>query len=182
MTRIFMWFAIFCIFLSAGCSRKEKPAISIGPIQITASEFEEAYQKAKASRSPEVSRKEFLDALITRKLVLQEAETLGLDKDPQLLESLQFFWEQALMRLVLARKLNELALIGKVSEKDIETYYQRHKESDFPGKELSEVRGQIRALLFRIKQQLELQRWTSSLKKNSSININYDLLQIPKDK
>jgi hypothetical protein len=182
MTKVFICFAIFCVFLSAGCSGKEKPAISIGTIQITASEFEDAYLKTKVSRGTEISRKEFLDFLITRKLVLQEAEILGLDKDPQFLESLQSFWEQALLKLVLARKLNEWSLIGKVSEKEIETYYQRHKESDFPGKELSEVRGQIKALLFRIKQQLEIQRWTSSLKRNSSINIDYDLLQIPKDK
>lgn len=182
MKRIFIWIAIFCAFLASGCVKKEKAAISIGPITLTAEEFENDYQKTKGARTGELSRKEFLDVLISRKLVLQEAEVLGLDKDPQFLESLQLFWEQSLLKLVLARKINEFNLSCKVSGKEISEYYQRHKESDFQGKELSEVQDQIKTLLFRIKQQLELQRWTASLKKNASIYIDYDLLRIPKDK
>jgi len=182
MTRVFIWLAIFCVFLSAGCAKKEEPAINIGSIVITAEEFEQAYQKSRSFRPGELSRKEFLDNLVTRKLILQEAEVLGLDKDQQFLESLQLFWEQALMKLVLARKLNELTLVCRVSEKEISDYFLRHKENDFQGKELTGVHDQIKTLLHRIKQQLELQRWTSSLKKKAIINIDYGLLQIPRDK
>jgi hypothetical protein len=182
MKKIFIWSAIFCLFLSGGCAQKEKPAISIGPITLTVDEFEAAYQKAKGPKAGDVSRKEFLDVLVSRKLVLQEAEILGLDKDPQFLESLQLFWEQALLKLVLARKLNELALICRISDKEISDYYQRHKESDFKDKEFSEVKDQIKTLLYRIKQQLELQRWTASLRKKSKIDIDYEVLGIPKDK
>jgi hypothetical protein len=182
MRKIFIWLVISIVFLSGGCAKKEKPAISIGPITLTAEEFEDAYQKAKGPRSGEISRKEFLDTLVSRKLVLQEAEILGLDKDPQFLESLQLFWEQALLKLVLARKINEFALICKVSGKEILEYYQRHKDSDFQGKELSEVQDQIKTLIYRLKQQMELQRWTASLKKRAKIDIDYELLQIPKNK
>lgn len=172
---------IFCLLLFTGCVKKEKPAITIGPIAITAGEFEDAYQKALFARGGEISRKEFLDATVTRKLILQEAEILGLDKDPQFLESLQIFWEQSLFKLVLARKLNELALVCKVSEEEISDYYQRHKESDYAGKELLEAHDQIKTLLYRLKQQLELQRWTAALKKNAVINIDYGFLKIPND-
>lgn len=172
---------IVCLLLSAGCVKKEKPAITIGPIAITAAEFENAYQKASVARGGGISRKEFLDALVTRKLILQEAEVLGLDKDPQFLESLQIFWEQSLFKLVLARKLNELVLACKVSEEEIADYYQRHKESDYAGKELLEAHDQIKTLLSRIKQQLELQRWTAALKKNAAINIDYGSLKITND-
>jgi hypothetical protein len=182
MRKIFIWFAVSCVFLSAGCAKKEKPAITIGPITLTAEEFESAYQKAQGPGSRAAGRKEFLDVLISRKLVLLEAETLGLDKDPQFLESLQLFWEQSLLKLVLARKLNELSIVSKVSDKEIADYYQRHKDADFQGKELAEVQGQIKTLIYRIKQQLELQRWTSSLRKATTINIDYELLGIPKNK
>ena len=182
MRKFFVGITIICVLVSCGCAKKEKPAISIGSISITAEEFEEAYQKTKGARGGEVSRKEFLESLVTRKLILWEAEILGLDKDQQFLESLQLFWEQALMKLVLARKLNELTLVCRVSEKEVSDYFQRHKENDFQGKELIEVHGQIKTLIHRIKQQLELQRWTSSLKKRVNINIDYGLLQIPRDK
>ena len=182
MGKLFIGIAIICTFVSCGCAKKEKPAISIGSISITAEEFEAAYQKTKGARGGEVSRKEFLESLVTRKLILWEAEILGLDKDQQFLESLQLFWEQALMKLVLARKLNELTLVCRVSEKEVSDYFQRHKENDFQGKELIEVHDQIKTLIHRIKQQLELQRWMSSLKKRASINIDHGLLQIPRDK
>jgi hypothetical protein len=182
MKKTFIWLAISIVFLSAGCAKQEKPAITIGPITLTAEEFESAYQKAKGPTSGLSGRKEFLDVLISRKLVLEEAEVLGLDKDPQFLESLQLFWEQSLLKLVLARKLNELSLICKVSDKEIEDYYQRHKDTDFQGKELKDVQDQIKTLLYRLKQQLELQRWTTSLRKRTRIVIDYDLLGIPKNK
>jgi len=182
MKKIFIWLVVSGIFLSAGCAKQEKPAITIGPITLTAEEFDSAYQRAKGSGGGSAGRKEFLDVLTTRKLVLLEAEILGLDKDPQFLESLQLFWEQSLLKLVLARKLNELSLICKVSDKEISDYYQRHKDSDFQGKELAEVQGQIKTLLYRIKQQLELQRWTTSLRKGTRINIDYGLLGIPNGK
>jgi hypothetical protein len=182
MKRIFIWMAVLSVLLSSGCAKKEKPAISIGPTAITAEEFQQAYEKSNQAKNGQLSRKEFLSSLITRKLILQEAELAGLDKDPQFLEGLQIFWEQALMKLVLAKKLNELSLITRVSEKEIVDYYRRHKESDFSEKELPEVHDQIRMLLLRIKKQLEVQRWTSSLKRKSKINIDYGLLQIPEDK
>jgi hypothetical protein len=182
MRKVFIWSLIFSALLSAGCVKKERPAVTIGPIAITAEEFQQAYEKAQNTGGEKISRKEFLDVLIKRKLMLKEAETLGLDKDSQFLEGLQVFWEQSLLKLVLARKLNELSLIAGVSEKEITDYYQRHREKDYQGLEISQVHDQIKMLLSRIKQQLEIQRWIASLKRRARINVDYDLLQIPKDK
>jgi hypothetical protein len=182
MKRIFILFAVLGVSLSGGCVKKEKPAVCIGPVEITAGEFEAAYQQAWGSSATKPGRKEFLDMLVNRKLILMEAEELGMDKDPQFLENLQIFWEQSLMKLVLARKLNELSVVCVVSDKEINDYYERHKESDFPGKELAEARDQIKTLLYRIKQQLELQRWVTGLKKRSKVTFDLELLQIPGDK
>jgi hypothetical protein len=182
MRRVFTGLAVFFLIICAGCAKKEKAAITIGPTDITAEEFQDAYQKARDIRGNEFTRKEFLDILIKRKLILQEAETLGLDKDPQMLDGLQRFWEQALTRLVLSRKINELSTSCKVSEKEIYNYYQRHKDRDFQGKELSEVHDSIKLLVYRIKEQLEVQRWMAWLKKKANVSVDYDALQIPKDK
>ncbi len=182
MRRFFTVLSVFFLIICAGCAKKEKPAITIGPTDITAEEFQDAYQKARDLQGNKFSRKEFLDLLIKRKLILQEAEALGLDKDPQLLDGLQRFWEQALMRIVLSRKINEFSTSCKVSEKEIYNYYKRHKETDFQGKELSEIHDSIKLLVYRIKEQLEVQRWMEWLKKKARVSVDYDALQIPKDK
>jgi hypothetical protein len=169
----------FCC--ETGCAPKEKPALTIGSINISAQEFETAYQDGRIQGGREVSRKEFLDLYINRKLFLKEAEILGLDKDPLFLQNLQLFWEQALMKSVIARKINESTLVIRVTDKEIIDYYERHKDTDFAGKTLNEVRPQIKLLFFQLKQKLELQNWIKNLRRNTSLSIDYDQLQILPD-
>jgi hypothetical protein len=169
--------------LLGGCGQqKQRTVITIDNIRISAGEFEEAYRNAKMTARYDLSRREFLDMYIMRKLMLKEGETLGLDKDPRFLENLQIFWEQALLKFVLARKANELAVVCRVSDEEIEEYYQSRKDTDFAGKDLNEVREQIRVLLFKIKNKLELSRWTDNLKRKATIKINYEQLNIPTGK
>jgi len=171
------------VLLLSGCGQgTQKAAISIDKIRISAAEFEEAYRNARMTARQDLSRKEFLDTFVIRKLMLREGEILGLDKDPQFLQGLQTFWEQALLKFVLARKVNELAVVCRVSDEEIEKYYRSHKETDFAGKELAEVREQIRTLLFRIKNRLELSRWTDNLKRRAAIKIDYRQLNVPEGK
>ena len=171
----------FVLLSCAGCVQKEKPALSIGSIQISAQEFDAAYQAGKMQTGRELSRKEFLELYINRKLFLKEAEVLGLDKDPLFLQDLQLFWEQSLMKSVIARKINESTVVIRVSDKEILDYYERHKDTDFAGKQIDDVKTQIKVLLFQLKQKLELQNWMSNLRRRATINIDFDKLQIAPD-
>ncbi|MFA6384292.1 MAG: hypothetical protein WCY10_02850 [Candidatus Omnitrophota bacterium] len=164
---IAMIFLVFCC--QAGCAPKEKAALSIGSVNISAREFEAAYQNGKMQSGRELSRKEFLDLYINRTLFLKEAEVLGLDKDPLFLQGLQFFWEQSLMKSVIARKINESTMIIRVSDREIFDYYERHKDSDFAGKQIDEVKTQIKLFLFQLKQRLELQNWMENLRRRTPI-------------
>lgn len=169
-------FLIFTAFLTYGCVKKEKPAIRIGSIAITPGEFEAALQNsAYAGMRTTAARREFLDILINRKLILKEAEKLGLDKDPQFLESVHFFWEQALLKMALNQKIKELSAPIKVSEEEINEYYGAHK-AEFPDKNMNEIREQITLQLFKEKQRKALDEWVTSLKKNARIKVNYNLL------
>ncbi|HOW43188.1 MAG TPA: hypothetical protein PLF03_05950 [Candidatus Omnitrophota bacterium] len=162
-----------------GCEQKAKPAIKIGDIGISAAEFNESFSAFRKARGQSADRKEFLDTYVTRKLILIEAEQLGLDKAPQFLQDLQLFWEQSLLKLMLARKVNEVSVRVRVDDKEIEEYYLRHKEKDFPDKELAQVYDQIKILLFKVKQRLAMQRWTDELKKRTAVEIDYKLLNLP---
>jgi len=175
---------LICLLLSSslGCSRSEEAAITIGPIRVTAEEFDEAYQQARFQGDRELSRQEFLDLYVNRKLFLKEAEGLGLDKDPVFLQGLQLYWEQALMKSVIARKMNEATLSIRVSDNEINDYYQRHKDTDFAGRSFPEVKEQIKRLLFQLKQKLELQNWMANLRRKAGIKYDYGLLRIKPQK
>jgi hypothetical protein len=177
--------AVFMFFLAlilTGCAQQEKPAITIGNILVSAKEFDDAFKASGFAAGGQDRKKEFLEFFISRKLILKEAEALGLDKDPQFLRSVQLFWEQSLLKLALSRKINELAVAARVDDTLIRKYYDQNKEKEFGGKELPEVYDQIKWFLFKLQEKKALQAWTESLHKKNAIAVDHALLGIEKNK
>jgi len=169
---------IAVIFLNLSCAKKEEKAIVIGKIKISQKEFQNAFKKSVYTQTPaKGARKEFLENFINRKLILKEAEELGLDKDSQFLDNVQAFWEQSLLKLVLDKKIKELSLGLRVDDKEIRQFYETNK-SEFPDKEESQVYDQIKLLIFKEKQGKAIQGWIDSLRKKREVKINYKLLNL----
>ena len=174
---IFVTMFIF-LFLGKGAAGKDRPAIKIGRITVSAGEFDKAFKSSSFFREGKSSRKEFLDSFISRKLILREAEREGLNKDSEFLEDIQLFWEQSLLKLAISKKMNELSCSIKVNDKEIEDYYNEHKDRDFSNKKLNDVYGRIKLILFKKKQGKALQDWVNSLRENTKIKIDYKSLGI----
>ncbi len=150
-------------------------AIEIGPVRVSAEEFETALARAQIPQNDPLKKKEFLDAFIARKLMLLEAEKMGLDKDPDFLSSLQLFWEQSLLKLVIAKKMDEITGGLKVSANEISEYYVKNK-AFFSERSLSESRGEIKLILFKEKQRQAIEQWSSSLREGASVHIDFEQL------
>lgn len=106
--------AVTLIFLSGCCpsspSREDKDIIvSVNNYCITRSEFESEFKTSPYGKTdtPE-SRKEFLNTLIDRKLILQYAQKEGLDKEKNFLKMIEKFWEQSLLKIALDKKTREI--------------------------------------------------------------------------
>ncbi|MFA5119219.1 MAG: hypothetical protein WC695_10340 [Candidatus Omnitrophota bacterium] len=175
-------FMVFLVLILTGCAQEEKPAITIGNILVSAKEFDDAFKASGFASGGQGRKKEFLEFFISRKLILKEAEGLGLDKDPQFLRSVQLFWEQSLLKLALSRKINELAVAARVDDTLIKNYYDQNKEKEFSGKELPEVYDQIKWFLFKLQEKKALQSWTESLHKKNAIAVDHALLGLEKNK
>ena len=178
MKRFFTFTLLILLCAALGCEKKEKVAIRIGKIPITVKEFNDAFEQGRFQYGMELSRKDFLDSYIVRKLILKEAEDLGLDNDPQVLASLQLFWEQTLLKLALSRKINEVTVPIKIDEEQVRAYYEANIDTDFLGRDFASVEDEIKTLMFREKQRQLLQEWTDSLHKKSKIVIDYQSLGI----
>ncbi|MFH1782231.1 MAG: SurA N-terminal domain-containing protein [Candidatus Omnitrophota bacterium] len=179
MKRIFL--VLIALFLIAGCSSGggEKPAIRINDIEVTAGEFDEAFRSSNTLHMDENGKREFLDSFISRKLMLKEAEKLGLDKEKEFLSDIQLFWEQSLLKAILSVKTKELSLGVNVSESEIRAYYEKNRDY-FGESELAQVYDKIKWLVLKQKQQAAITGWVDSLKNRSNIKIEYDLLGIDK--
>jgi len=118
---------ILAVLMIAGCKCqvKDKQVLAkINNYEITKQEFEEEFKNSGFSVSDtEESRKSFLENLINRKLVLQEAQRQGLDKDSAFLKSIERFWEQSLLKVMLDKKSKDISLLKGANKREVEDAY-----------------------------------------------------------
>ena len=112
-----------------------------------------------------------MDNLIERKLILKEAEKISLDKDKNFLSSIQDFWEQSLLKLMLERKIKELSADIVIDDEDVSSYYKTHID-DFQGKGIEDVYENIKYILFKLAQKEKLDEWVSGLQKSADIYVD----------
>ncbi len=162
-----------------GCGQRPPAAIQIGTIAITKDEFERAFLNSPLDHGSLQARRQFLELMINKKLVLKEAERRGMDKDPKLLQDLQMFWETNLMKLALSAENQRIARQITVTPAEIEAYYSQHAQSQFMGKPLQAVQGEIKVVLLKSKQSRMFKDWVEALRQKSAIVIDYPALGIP---
>ncbi|MCK9573869.1 MAG: SurA N-terminal domain-containing protein [Candidatus Omnitrophica bacterium] len=178
MNRVKFLLLSIIILLSINCAQKEEAVVSIGDIKITKAEFERDFAKFNLSKpDTKAARKEFLDNLINRKLILKEAETRGLDKEESFLEDVQDFWEQSLLKIAVDKKARELFLTIKIDDAEIMDFYNKNKDK-FSGKTLEDAYPEIRLVLFKERQRKSVEDWMESLKTKATIKVNYKTLGI----
>ena len=87
----YMFFCLVLILL-AGCAKKQEKEllVKINNYEIDFAEFQEEFKSSPYNRDDTlVSKVEFLEYLINRKLMLQDAEKRNLDKDPAFLKMIE---------------------------------------------------------------------------------------------
>jgi peptidyl-prolyl cis-trans isomerase C len=108
---------------------KEKELARINDKVITLQEFEQKMgqlpQFLKRQMIFEEGRRKFLQELINQELLFQEARRRGLDKNKEILVNVQIF-----KKGLITNALREELCAGKdeVSDEEVASYYQEHKE------------------------------------------------------
>lgn len=176
-----MFALIIVALLIVGCGKSDdgsKIAVKIDKMSFTKDEYNKAFENSLFVQVPQGGKQAFLDVFIARKLMLKQAEDMNLDKDQKFLDDIQLFWEQSLLKSIIAKKGAEPSFQPQVSEEEMKTLYEAHKDKEFKDKTFDEVKDQLHKLLFRSKQQRLIEQWIDALSKKSSIDIDYELLEI----
>jgi peptidyl-prolyl cis-trans isomerase C len=131
-------YAVFMIIMSfllvfAACAKKEGekgPYLAkVGSAVITQADFEREFknlpQFAQALFQGSAGKERFLDELVKKEMLYQEALKKGLDKDPQYLAKVEDFKKLTLVSMLLEKEIESK---GKVTEQDAKNYYEKHKE------------------------------------------------------
>lgn len=179
-TMLFLLLMFFCVY---GCNRQCCPSgnkeivAKINNYAVTNAEFEKDFAASSFGRNNTLeSRKEFLNNLINSKLILQDAEKKGLDKDPVFLDMIQRFWEQSLLKLAIDRKTKETANSSFVSEKAAEEAYKKMAAAGKADKPYNLMSQQIRWEITKLKESQIVGAWLTDLRSKAQVSVDYDLL------
>lgn len=171
-------FALLIIGCNRAPTENKQILARINNYEITKQEFEQEFKNSSFGRvdTPE-SRKEFLINLINRKLILQDAEERGWDKDTSFLKIIEKFWEQSMLKVALDKKTKEIAGSVSVSDKSIEEVYNKMVAGGKTDKTYDKMYSQIKWELNKLQESQAMSNWVSELRRKADITINSELLK-----
>ena len=104
---------------------------------ITTGDFERELKNLpeylKAMADTPQGRKEMLDTMVIRELILQQASKDGLDKGPEIEEKLQDLKKRLIVESFLKKKVETES---KVSDEDLKTFYEQNKDKFKTGEQV----------------------------------------------
>jgi hypothetical protein len=174
---------LIALLFFTGCSDSAPQGPTVATINeyaIPLGDFEaqlaDAMEYDESFKLTDASRQAFLEELIRKELLIQEAKRLALDREEKFVASIERYWEATLIRNLIDRKGVELARGIIVSEEEIADYYEKKPAFREAGTALPEAHDTIRDTLRENKKSLALQAWLDELRSKAAIDINEELL------
>jgi len=175
---------VICVIFSflAGCSSSsnegdKRVVAQVNKYKMTVDDLKYELKYTPYDRSyfleTHEGRNRYINSLLEKEILLQEAQKQDIDKEKDFMKSIENYWEQALLRLLLEREAKKISGSIHVYDNEIEEYYRQSGE-ELP---LSDVKRDI-AMAIRQKKETEaMDAWIESLEKESNIEINNELLE-----
>jgi EpsD family peptidyl-prolyl cis-trans isomerase len=124
------------VYLFAGCAKEgQKGAYlaKVGNVQITQADFERELKNlpsfAQKIFEGKEGKEKFLNELVKRELLYQEALKKGLDNNPEYKRKVEEFKKITLISQLLETEITSKA---EVTDQDVKNYYEKHKEDFSP--------------------------------------------------
>lgn len=177
---VVLWGVLFSLLACDG--PKESPSagvIQVNDAVITLAEFTgQLTQEVNVDPGLDLSaesRDAFVDYLIQRELLIQEAMRLELDRQTEFIHSIQRHWQSTLIRNLLALKNKELGEQVLVTREEAQAYYAENKpQFDAP---FESARSRIVRRLKREKMEAAVARWIQSLKDAARIRVDQERIR-----
>ncbi|MBI9086340.1 MAG: SurA N-terminal domain-containing protein [Desulfobacterales bacterium] len=159
----------------------QKVLATVNDYRMTLDDFHRQLN-AELEFTPEVKltrevRKHFLEELIRKELMIQEAKRRGLDSEPDFVRAIERYWESTLIRKLIEIKGAEIEARTLISEDEIAAQYRNLQKVDANLPPMEEMRNQLTKHLKEEKKTLRLQTWINGLWERSRIEIDEDLMQ-----
>ncbi len=122
------------------------------------------------------ARKDFLEGLIKKELLIQAAKRQHLDREEKFIKAIERYWESTLIRDLMDKKGKEINSRIFVTEEEIQTRYEKMKTRDPSLPPITDMEIAIASMLKEEKKTRMLDEWLNHLKSNAKIEIDERLL------
>jgi hypothetical protein len=184
MQRILLLLLIGFSFLGLFFCAQEEPGgkkvlARINGYELTLEEFQnqlaEELELERDFKLTRQAKKDFLEELIRKELLIQEAKRLKLDRKEKFLKAIERHWESVLIRDLMEMKSQEESKRILVSQEEIESFYQEMMGSE-PPVSLDEIRDSLIRDIRQKKCSQVLSQWICELEAGAKIERNENLL------
>jgi hypothetical protein len=185
MTRyVIQWVAVGLILCLFSCSQDKSGQdlilARINDYALTLNEFntqlKEELEYDKDFKLNHGARKTFLDQIITKELLIQEAKRRQLDREDKFIRAIERYWEATLIRDLMAMEGQAIEKRTVVSQEEIEARYVALLKSDPNQPPLASLQDQIAQEIINEKKQRSLEEWIGRLKTQAKISVNESLI------
>ena len=174
--------AVCCSILSCAQEKieKKKTLAEINDYVLTLDEFQvqlaEELELDRDFKLTKKTKRDFLDQLITKEILIQEAKKRNLDRREKFIRAIERYWESTLIRDLMVMEGQGIEKRTVVSQEEIEMQYAKLKEQDENQPPLESIREEISKKIMEDKKSKLLAEWVNQLKQKAKIEINHDLL------
>lgn len=171
--------------LITGCSNenianREKIIAVINGCNLSLDEFntklEHELEFHPQYKSTAEAKKEFLQSLIKKELLIQEALNSGLDKNKEFVIAIEQYWEATLIKNLMEFRNHEIKKQTYVSTKEIKNRYSQLKSINKNLPEYEKVKNEIAGSIRQEKNTKALNQWLDELNRKAAITINEQYL------
>lgn len=181
---------LLILLLAAGCQPRQgmtggqRSALVVNELEMSAEELRQEFSLAEQTPSrgsvrlegASETEPEWLARVIERELLVQEAQRLGLDRDPAFMRTIERFWKEALLKQLLSRQGREIASQVQVYDPEVEQRYAEMTREDPSLGALGGRREEIQRMIRLQKQQDAMERWIGELKAKAKIRIDQEAI------
>ena len=175
---------IFTILFFASCSnqpRHKDIILAVNDYEMTKDEFN-LYCAENLEYKDDLKitlniKKDMLNSLIRKELLIQEAKKMGLDQNSEFIAAIEKYWEATLIKLLMQKKNEQIEKITLVSQTEIKKKYQEYKSKNNSLPPFEQIEKELTAEILETKKTKALDNWMNALQAKASVRINESLLK-----